>query len=93
MILVIVFYAIAVENVIYTQLEWCWYTGRSNKDSAAHHNKELIIPFVFYMSFMSTPIGYVNGALLKRNGKLLVTCYLRCCSTLLSSKISNYRAR
>lgn len=93
MILVIIFHAIAVENVIDSYLEWCWYTRRSNKDSAAHHNRELIIPFLFYMSFMSTPIGYVNVALLKRNGKLLVTCSLCCCSTLLSSQISNYQAR
>ena len=60
MILVIIFHAIAVENVIYRYLEWCWYSRQSNKDSAAHHNRELIIPFLFYMPFMFTPIGYVN---------------------------------
>lgn len=60
MILVIIFHAIVVDNVIYRYLEWRWYSRRSNKDSAAHHNRELIIPFLFYMPFMFTPIGYVN---------------------------------
>ena len=57
MILVVIFHAIAVENVIYRYLEWCWYSRQSNKDSAAHHNRELIISFFFYIPFMFTPIG------------------------------------
>lgn len=43
MIPVIIFHAaIAVENVIHTYLEWCRYTRRSNRDGAAHHNREII---------------------------------------------------
>ena len=49
MILVIISHAISVENTIYTYLESCWYTRRSNKDSAAHHDRGLIIPFLFYI--------------------------------------------
>ena len=64
MILVIIFHAIAVQNVIHTYLEWCWYTRRSNTASAAYHNRELIIPFLFYMPFMFSPVGYVNVQLL-----------------------------
>ena len=47
MILVIISHAISVENIIYTYLESCWYTRRSNKDSVAHYDRGLIIPFFF----------------------------------------------
>ena len=49
MILVSLSHAIAVENVIYTYLESSWYTRRSNKDSAVHHRRGLISPFLFYI--------------------------------------------
>lgn len=49
MILVIISHAIAVENVIYTYLESCWYIRRSNKHSAAYHDRGLINPSLFYI--------------------------------------------